>query len=58
MKTREEQIDFIRLNGVRISACAWSGNQEKGRGMVYVMSDLENESLRVCPFDYMPATDA
>ena len=26
--------------------------------MVCVLSDLENESLRVCPFDFMPSTDA
>jgi hypothetical protein len=58
MKTREQQIDFIRLNGVRIAACAWNGFQEKGRGMIFVPSDLENESLRVCPFDFMPETDA
>ena len=42
MKTREQQIDFIRLNGVRIAACAWNGFQEKGRGMIFVPSDLEN----------------
>ena len=58
MKTRDGQIEFIRLNGVRIAACAWNGFRDKGRGMICVLSDLENESLRVCPFDFIPATDA
>jgi len=55
---RCEQIEFIRLNGVRIAACAWNGYQAKGRGMVCVLSDLHNEVLRVVPFDFLPAIDA
>ena len=58
MKTRDEQIEFIRLNGVRIAACAWNGYQAKGRGMVCVLSDLHNEVLRVVPFDFLPEIDA
>ena len=34
------------------------GFHQKGRGMVCVPSDLQIESLRVCPFDFMPETDA
>ena len=55
---RYEQIEFIRLNGVRIAACAWNGYQAKGRGMVCVLSDLHNEVLRVVPFDFLPEIDA
>ena len=58
MKTREQQIEFIRMNGVRVASCAWNGFQNKGRGMVCVLSDLENELQRTVPFDFMPATDA
>jgi len=58
METRYQQIDFIRLNEGRIAGCAWNGFQQKGRGMVLVPSDRENESLRMCPFDFMPETDA
>ena len=58
MQTRDEQIEFIRLNGVRIAACAWNGYQAKGRGMVCVLSDLHNEVLRVVPFDFLPEIDA
>ena len=32
LKTRDSQIEFIRLNGVRIAACAWNGHRENGRG--------------------------
>ncbi len=58
MKTRDEEIDFIRLNGVRIASCAWNGFIAKGRGMVCVLSDLHNELLGHVPFDFMPAVDA
>ena len=58
MKTREEQIDFIRLNGVRIASCAWNGFTAKGRGMVCVLSDFNNELLGQIPSDFMPAVDA
>ena len=58
MKTRDEQIEFVRMNGVRVAACGWSGYQTKGRGMVCVLSDLHNEVLRQVPFDFMPEADA
>ena len=58
MKTRDSQIQFIRLNGVRIATCAWNGHKEKGRGLVCVLSDLENEVLKQVPFDFMPEADA
>ena len=58
MKTRDEQIEFLRLNGIRIAACAWTGYQGKGRGMVCVLNDLHNEVLRVVPFDFLPEIDA
>jgi hypothetical protein len=58
LKTRGSQIQFIRLNGVRIAACAWNGYREKGRGLVCVLSDLENEVLQQVPFDFMPERDA
>jgi hypothetical protein len=58
MKTRDQQIDFIRMNGVRVASCAWNGFEKKGRGLVCVLSDLENELQRTVPFDFMPAADA
>ena len=58
MKTRDSQIEFIRINGPRIAACAWNGYKEKGRGMICVLSDLENEMLGQVPFDFMPEIDA
>ena len=56
MKTRDEQIEFIRMNGVRVASCAWSGIEKTGRGMVCVLSDLENSLQRTVPFDFMLAT--
>ena len=47
MTPRDEQIEFIRLNGRRLAACAWQGYQDKGRGLVCVMSDLEHELLHL-----------
>ena len=58
MKTRDAQIEFMRMNGVRVAACAWNGFQEKGRGAVCVLSELENEVQRTVPFDFMPQEDA
>ncbi len=58
MKTRDDQIEFIRRNGVRLASCAGSGFEKQGRGLVCVLSDLENELQRTVPFDFMPATDA
>lgn len=58
MKTRDEQIEFMRNNGVRVAACGWNGIQTKGRGMVCVLSDLHNELLQQVPFDFMPEADA
>jgi len=53
MNTRNSQIEFIRINGVAIAACAWNGYKTKRRGMVCVLSDLENEVLHQVPFDFM-----
>jgi hypothetical protein len=58
LKTRDSQIHFVRLNGVRIASCAWNGYKEKGRGMVYVLSDLGNELLKQATFDFMAEIDA
>ena len=58
MKTRDDQIEFLRMNGVRVSASAWNGFQDKGRGAVCVLSELENEVLRTVPFEFMPKKDA
>jgi len=58
MQTRDSQLKFIRINGVRIAACAWSGYKSKGRGLVCVLSDLHNEVLQQVPFDFMPEVDA
>jgi hypothetical protein len=57
MNTRDEQIEFIRLNGRRIAACAWNGYQDNGRGLVGVMVDLHNELLHQVPFDFLPKID-
>ncbi len=46
------------MNRVRVAACAWNGFQAKGRGLVCVLCELENEVLRTVPFDFLPATDA
>ena len=54
MKTRDEQIEFIRLNGQRIAACAWQGYQDKGRGLVCLMSDHHHELLHQVPFQFLP----
>ncbi len=58
MKTRESQINFIKLNGVRLASCGWDGYKDKGRGLICVLSDLENELLHQVPFDFMPEIDA
>ena len=58
MKTRDDHIEFLRMNGVRVAACAWNGFQAKGRGLVCVLCELENEVLRTVPFDFLPEPDA
>ena len=58
MKTRDDHIEFLRANGVRVAACAWNGFRAKGRGLVCVLCELENEVLRTVPFDFLPETDA
>jgi hypothetical protein len=58
VKTRDDQIGFIRLNGVRLAACAWNGYKDRGRGIVCVLSELHNELLHQVPFDFMPESDA
>jgi hypothetical protein len=54
MNTRDGQIEFIRLNGSRIAACAWEGYRDKGRGLVCVMSDLHHELLHQVPCQFLP----
>ena len=54
MKTRYEQIQFIRLNERRIAACACQGYQDRRLGLVCVMSDLHHELLHQTPFDFLP----
>jgi hypothetical protein len=54
MKTHDEQIEFIRLNGRRIAACAWRGYQDKGRGLVCVTSDLHGALMPQISFDFLP----
>ena len=56
MKPRDEQIEFVRLNGRRVAACAWQGYQDKGRGLVCMMSDLHQELLHQVPLRF-PARD-
>jgi len=58
MKTRPEQLDFIRLNLNALSYCAWQGYQAKGRGVVCVLVDDHNEATRMVPFDFLPDADA
>ena len=58
MKTREEHIQFIRLNLTALVACAWTGFVAKGRGLVCVLSDQHDESTRMVPFDFMPEKEA
>jgi len=58
MKTREEHIQFIRLNLTSLAACAWTGFVAKGRGLVCVLCDQHNEDTRMVPFDFMSEKDA
>ena len=58
MKSRDEQINFIRLNGVSIAGCAWNSYLVRGRGMICILIDLQNELLKQVPFDFLPAGDA
>jgi hypothetical protein len=58
MKTRNEHLEFLRLNLVAVSACAWEGFQSKGRGAVCVMCDDHDEATGTVPFAFMPVVDA
>ncbi len=58
MKTRTEQLDFIKLNLNALAYCAWQGYQAKGRGVVCVLVDEHNEATRMVPFDFLPEGDA
>ena len=58
MRTRTEQLDFIRLNLNALAYCAWQGFQAKGRGLVCVLCDDHNEATRTVPFDFLPASEA
>jgi len=57
VRTRNDHVEFIRLNLVAVAACGWNGFQEKGRGLVCVMADQHDEEKRMVPFDFMPAQD-
>ena len=57
MKTREEQIEFIKLNQVAVAACAWTGFRAKGRGLVYVLCDQHDEGTGTVPFGFTPEKD-
>jgi len=47
------QIEFTRMNGVRIDACPWNAYKAKRRGMAGVLGDMENEALQQVPFDFL-----
>ena len=57
MKTREEHIEFIKLNMAAVAACAWTGFQAKGRGLVYVLCDQHDEGTGTVPFGFTPEKD-
>ena len=57
MKTREEHIEFIKLNLGAVAACAWTGFTKNGRGLVCVMSDQHDQGTGTVPFDFMPEQD-
>ena len=46
MKTRTEQLEFIRMNVNALSYCAWEGFLDKGRGVVCVHVDEHNKSTQ------------
>ena len=54
MKTRTEQIEFIRMNVNALSYCAWQGFLDKGRGLIYVPVDECNEVTQMVPFYFLP----
>lgn len=58
MKTRAEQLDFIRLNLTALAFCAWQGYQARGRGAVCVLVDEHNEATRMVPFQFLPDAEA
>lgn len=58
MKTRNEQLEFIRMNVNALSYCAWQGYQAKGRGVVYVPVDEHNEATQMVPFYFLPEGEA
>jgi hypothetical protein len=58
MRTRAEQLDFIRLNLNALAFCAWQGYQANGRGVVCVLVDEHNENTQLVPFDFLPDGEA
>ena len=54
MKTREDHLQFIKLNMTAVAACAWTGFKAKGRGIVCVFCDQHNEGTQTVPFDWTP----
>jgi hypothetical protein len=57
MKTRDDHIEFLKLNHLSVAATAWNGFQEKGRGVIVVLCDQHDEMMRTVPFDFMPEGD-
>ena len=58
MKTRAEHIAFVRLNGPQISARAWQGYRETGRGMICVVCEEYNEMIGTVPYEFLPEGEA
>ena len=52
MKNREDHIDFLRRNSVRIAACAYEGHKTQGRGLVVVNVDSLNEATCTVEFQF------
>ena len=57
MSIRNSEIEFIRINGCRIAACAWNGYKARGRGLVCVLNNLDND-LRQVPLNFLSRLDA
>ena len=53
MKTRTEQLEFIRMNVNALSYCAWQGFLNKGRGVICVPLDEHNEATQMVPFGFL-----
>jgi hypothetical protein len=54
MKNRDEHIDFLKRNSVRIAACAYEGHKTQGRGLVVVDADSHDEVAGTVGFTFLP----